>query len=143
MKNILKKIRREYLRNVKRLYFRHRSEIENDLLLENVFKKNYPKKVLLSYITSPFVKGIDKKHSASLECYTAAQIFDQLGFCVDVVSYMTQRTNIADKKYDVVYGFGNILLAEKAKGSVSIVYGTGCSGQFANHATLLAGQRFF
>ena len=77
------------------------------VLIENVFKTKNRKKVLISYIVNPFVFGISYKHSNELECYTAAKIFNKLGYQVDIVNYDETELIPEDLlKYDIIYGFG-------------------------------------
>ena len=71
--------------------------------VNNFFKKNFKKKVLLSYITAPF-RHHSFSHTNYYEAYTAAEIFDELGYLVDVVDYDYKLKNV--ECYDIIYGFG-------------------------------------
>ncbi|MDD3079174.1 MAG: glycosyltransferase [Paludibacter sp.] len=76
-------------------------------IIENVFKNDCKKKVLISYLKDPFIKGIDYKHTNLLECFTIAEIFNDLGFQVDVISLdSTYKVNYCN--YDVICGQGRI-----------------------------------
>jgi hypothetical protein len=43
-----------------------------------------------------------------LECYTAAEIFNELDYVVDVINFESNK-KIDYKKYDVIYGMGKAL----------------------------------
>lgn len=100
----------------------------HQLLLNNVFSTDYRKKILISYLTTPFTSAITLSHTNLTECYTAAEIFRDLGFNVDVVD-LNASINIDFSQYEIVYGQGNMY--EKAFESPSahsfkkIYYGTG------------------
>jgi len=103
-------------------------DYNHHLLLKNVFSTDYTKKVLISYLTTPFTSGITLSHTNLTECYTAAEIFRDFGFNVDVVD-LNASVNIDFSQYEIVYGQGNMF--EKAFESPSahvikkIYYGTG------------------
>lgn len=116
------------------------------ILRKNVFNAEHRKRrVLISYITSPFINKNDFSHTNLLECYTAAEIFNELGFCVDVIDYNSNK-KINYSKYDVVYGMGMVL--EKSfyfnkKKIKKIFYATGCNPIFSNVETLLRVRDFY
>lgn len=105
-----------------------RLDNNNQLLLNNVFGTDYTKKILISYLTTPFTSAITLSHTNLTECYTAAEIFRDLGYNVDVVD-LNASVNIDFSQYEIVYGQGNMF--EKAFESPSahvikkIYYGTG------------------
>ena len=108
----------------------------------NVFKSKHTKRVLLSYITTPFEGGTDKiTHTNWLECYTAAQIFDELGYRVDVAHCMSKGNGIDYDKYEVVYGFGRLqeqsFYAKHPERIKRIHYGTGCSPRYSDKVASL------
>lgn len=89
------------------------------------YKTNYQKKVLVSYITHPF-----RRHSLSHTNYyavtSAAKIFNELGYAVDVINYEGKVPNL--EKYDVIYGFGDVFqkyFESGLKGKKTIYYGSG------------------
>ena len=112
-------------------------------LIRNVYHRQYNKKVLISYITSPFTEELHDKHTNVLECYTACQIFDELKFIVDVIDYNAFDKEIVYSEYDVIYGFGESLerffysdsfkIDNKIR---TIVYGTGCDTVYSNKVSL-------
>jgi len=79
--------------------------ISQKFYLQDVFRSSAPKRVLISYLTHPFVHGVNKTHTSFLECYTAAEIFGELGYAVDVVAF-DYSGPIDYSLYDAVYGFG-------------------------------------
>jgi glycosyltransferase involved in cell wall biosynthesis len=102
---------------------------------KNVFNTSHRKgKVLISYITTPFTKGLVNSHTNILECYTAAQIFSDLGYMVDVVDYFDDSI-IKFEDYDVIYGFGDVyeksFLNTQFKGK-RILYSPGCNTVYSN-----------
>lgn len=114
--------------------------------LENVFNKNYDKKVLVSYIISPFVDGLNDRHTNLVECYTACKVFDELNFNVDVIEYNSSMY-IEFNSYDVIYGFGAPMEKSFTSGSKKeikrIIYGTGCDTVFSNKITLERMNSFY
>lgn len=115
------------------------------LLKHNVFKTDYQKKVLISYLTDPFIRKNDLSHTNLLECYTAAEIFNELGFGVDAVDYFADK-KIDYSQYEVIYGMGQIL--EKSfyfdrHPLKRIFYATGCNPVYSNIETLLRVRDFF
>lgn len=112
-------------------------------VLKNVFHTNFPKKVLLSYIISPFIEQKHQRHTNILECYTAAEIFKELGYNVDVVDFQSD-IKMDVSQYDICYGFGvtyNKLLENK--NVISIMYGTGCSLLYSNRVSLHKLSEFY
>jgi len=94
--------------------------------VRNYFKSDFSKRVLISYITTPFVRQ-SFGHTNFFEALTVAQVFDALGYQVDVVHYECRLQDL--KKYDVIYGFGETLeyfFAKKFTPKTKvIVYSTG------------------
>ncbi len=114
------------------------------LFKRNVFKSDSTKKVLLSYITEPFTLGLSYAHTNLRECYTAGEIFNELGYRVDVIDFSsTRRIDFSD--YDVIYGMGAVLersFYQNARPLVRIFYGTGCNPAFSNIQTILKVRSF-
>lgn len=104
IKNKLKSFLQKYGYEIKR------KDIDDDLL-KNVFNSSYGKKVLISYLITPFTSAINLSHTNLTECYTAAEIFRDLGYDVDVVD-LNASINLDYSQYEVVYGQGNMF--EKA-----------------------------
>ena len=115
------------------------------LFKKNVFHKKYKKRVLISYLTEPFIKSNNFSHTNLLECYTAGKIFDELCFCVDVIDHSSNK-KIDYSKYDVIYGMGNAL--EKSfymnhDKLIRIFYSPGCNPVYSNTETLLKVREFY
>jgi hypothetical protein len=104
--------------------------------LNNIYKSKSDKKVLISYITIPFRKN-SLSHTNNYEASTAAKIFDELGYVVDVIHYEGIAPDLS--KYDVIYGFGDVFRkyfeggTGKAK---TIYYGAGMHVCHQNTITL-------
>ena len=115
-----------------------------EIILKNVINGNFAKKVLISYIRSPFEIGVQKTHSNFLECYTAAKIFDKLGFCVDVIEYTDDINTSEIENYNIVYGFGKAFEKSLYYPNIkSIFYGTGCATNFSNKESIKRVREFY
>lgn len=70
----------------------------------------YQERVLISYITSPLENNTQKinYHTNYSECREIISFFSGLGYNVDVVHCLDEKhiPEIIDKKYDIVFGFG-------------------------------------
>ena len=108
------------------------------LYISNCFKSDFKKKVLISYITAPFIKRADFSHSNNAECLEIAKIFHNRGYQVDIIRYNTDFKNIKFENncYDIVFGLEpNFLKAiEKFKPRKTIYYATGAHYSFQNSA---------
>ncbi len=141
---MLRKIKKEYFRFIKRQYERHYDALYDEAPLEDVFGTGYGRAALISYIKAPFVGVRNLSHSNWLECLTAAEIFNDLGYRVDVIQLTASGKNIDYDRYKVVYGSGKPLsLAFGRPGVKTILYAPGCSTRFSNPATLKALYRFY
>ncbi|MCW3107250.1 MAG: glycosyl transferase, group 1 family protein [Segetibacter sp.] len=121
--------------------------VEGNSILLNVFKTHFRKRVLLSYIQQPFIEGIKYHHTNYLECYTAAEVFSELGYCVDVVDLFDNKTVIDFPNYDIVYGMGVALeksfYSSCAERIVKIYYSTGCNPFYSFKASALSVRDFY
>lgn len=144
-------MKRIVLRVAKKI-IRHFEETKNTSLvatdiLEDVFKSNFKKRVLLSYIQQPFIEGIKYHHTNYMECYTAAEIFNELGYAVDVVDLFNDKVIIDYAKYEIVYGLGISL--EKAFYSTNperilkILYSTGYNPFYSFLVSALQVKNFY
>lgn len=114
--------------------------------LKNVFSADHPKKVLISYLSSAFTKGISDKHTSLQECYTAARIFDELGYTVDVVDFDDENRVKSFAAYDGIYGFGTPYeksFHDKQFKGKRILYSTGCNSNFTNLTTTKRLKEFY
>jgi glycosyltransferase involved in cell wall biosynthesis len=104
------------------------------VFLTNVFKTDHQRKVLVSYISAPFIHGQKSVHTNYIECYFAAQIFNELGFCVDVIDFNSEY--IPDySKYGVIYGFGTPYeksFYDPSFTGIRIIYSPGCNTVYSN-----------
>ena len=133
---------------IKRVLRRTVSRLEKTVAtsyIKNVFNTNFKKRVLISYILEPFQIGIKYSHTNYMECYTAALIFSELAFDVDVINFLDKR-NIDYNGYDIVYGFGypleNAFYSDCAEMIKKIFYGTGSCNFHSNKETCLKVLRF-
>lgn len=106
---------------------------KKDFILKNIFNTHYEKSILISYLTSAFTKKINHFHTNLTECRTAAEIFNKLGYNVDIIDFDSEM-KIDFSKYEIVYGQGLPLEksfytsgTEKIK---KITYSTGTSHFF-------------
>jgi len=94
----------------------------------------------------PFLHGVKKSHTNLLECYTAAEIFRDLGYNVDVIDYMSEREIVYDN-YSVVYGFGypleNAFYSDCADKIQKIYYSTGTCPFYCNKVSGLKIMKFY
>lgn len=108
--------------------------------IENVFDSDFKKRVLISYITFPFLdkKRLNLNHSSNAEAIIIARVFDSLGYIVDVIRYNAdfKRTKFKNRKYDLIFGLEpNFLKATKLyRPEKSIYYATGAYCKFQNRA---------
>ena len=113
-------------------------DLERIPIMENVFNTDFDKKILMSYFKTPFADKWNYNHTNRLECYTAAEIFKELGYNVDVVNFWEDSDDIDFFAYEAVYGLGlQIPKALSAKKSIAempkvIIYATGCARPFVN-----------
>lgn len=107
--------------------------------LTNVFGSANKKRVLLSYIVKPFIKGVGTTHTNELECLVAAQIFDEMGYAVDIAHFQSYRLPRPADEYEVVYGFGEplelVLRHDTGKNVTTVFYGSGCHPWYSNEKT--------
>ena len=135
--NILPISFRNKLRNIKNAIFNKRKET---VFITNYFKTDFNKKALISYITAPFITGIEQKHTNHLECYKIAMCLHQLGFSVDVVDFDSKNRTLDYQKYQLIFGFGDVLETAfyhiDQKKTLTIYYGTGNHYFFINPASV-------
>lgn len=104
--------------------------------ISNVSNSNHKKFVLISYTIYPFT-GRVATHTNNQESIAIAQLFDELGYCVDVVHY-TNGCRIDYSKYEVIFGFG-VPFENSFNSPVKIqriYYATGAHVCFQNHAEI-------
>jgi len=136
---------------LKKILFIFGYQLSSNFVISKLYKKNafntkYNKKVLIAYITKPFFEGINYSHTNSLECLTAAEIFNNLGYRVDVIDYnLTKKINYA--QYDIIYGMGSALerafYYQGTNKQLRIFYATGCNPIYSDVATTLRAREFY
>ncbi|MFW8602422.1 glycosyltransferase [Desulfobacterota bacterium M19] len=116
----------DMLRNIKKKF-------REDKFLKNITKTKHEKNVLLSYTVTPFLSN-KNRHTNSQESKIIAQIFDELGFNVDVIHYTNQK-KINYKRYSLLFGFGEPFENSFGKTSLKrIYYATGAHICHQNNA---------
>lgn len=105
--------------------------------ITNYYNRNHGKKVLFSYSTYHFNKKNYTAHSNYQESLLIAEIFDRLGFAVDIVN--NNRTYKIDyNQYDVIFGEG-LPIYEAIRSNTSaltIYYATGSHPWQCSNASL-------
>lgn len=92
-------------RSLKKL-FRKRSASDQGYLV-NLYQTNYGRRVLISYITGPFLSANGFMHQNYMTSHIVAESFSELGYDVDIVDYSAQGLNIAYENYAVIFGMGD------------------------------------
>lgn len=77
--------------------------------VQNVYNTNYTKRALISYITSPFRFANQFTHQNFITSHIIAESFSELGYDVDVVEYLDDKSVVAFDEYDVIFGFGAMM----------------------------------
>lgn len=92
----------------------------------NLYDRDFPKKMLFSYSTYHFKKKSYLSHSNYQESHIITEIFDELGYQVDVVNN-NRLTKINLSKYQVIFGEGLPLFQALSASPrpLTIYYGTG------------------
>lgn len=107
-------------------------------IIKNIYKTNYSKNVLISYITSPFKRNkIRHSHSNHQEVLDIADTFSSLKYNVDVCDYTLQRP-INYNKYDIIFGFGDPFDTSfyHENRALKILFYTGAHAIYQNNAEL-------
>lgn len=132
-----------YLINTIHAYKKIVQLIKKDVLkhpIINFYNEQHSKRVLISYITNPFRKGIDLSHTNSSEVLEIANVFRSLSYVIDIADYNYEGF-IDYKMYDVIIGFGEPLVNSfnfKTKANIKrIYYGTGMHILLQNYNSLL------
>lgn len=104
--------------------------------VSDYFRSSYKKKVLIAYITKPF-RSENKGHTNNFEVLSAAKVFHELGYQVDVMYYESNPPKLDG--YDVIYGFGDVFRSyfdSGLLGKKTIYYGAGMHVAHQNTASL-------
>lgn len=120
---------------------------EKFVILNNVYNTDYNKNVLVSYLKSPFLENLGHSHTNVWECKTAADIFNELGYNVDVIEYSEQNYSIDFEKYQVIYGFGqpfeDVFYSNCSEKIKKIFYSTGCCPYYSNEQSVFKLMEFY
>jgi len=130
---------------IKKVLITINQAIVNRKRISNYYNTDYNKKVLIAYLTTAFKHKNSYRHSNTLEGVTAAEIFNELGYQVDVANY-NSSLSIDFSNYDVVYGMGTLFersFYSQSKKLKRIFYATGCNPIYSNIATTLKVRSFF
>jgi glycosyltransferase involved in cell wall biosynthesis len=117
----------------------------SERFIENYFKKDYPKNTLLSYIIYPFTDEIQNDHSNHMECFTIAEILNELEYNVDVINW-NNTTFLPNKKYDLVIDNHNNLERLKDffnENTVKIFHATNAHWLYQNSVEYARYNEFF
>lgn len=140
LKKILPRPVKNALRNA---YARHKLEVSPPPIpVENYFKADHSKRVLLSYVVGPFLGGELDSHSNCREALIIAECFHHMGYCVDVISY-DFSWDIDYSRYNCIFGLGEPLersFYQDVPNLIRIHYATGHHVRFQNSATLKRAQ---
>jgi glycosyltransferase involved in cell wall biosynthesis len=80
----------------------------SSLVVKNVFKTQYEKNALISYLVSPFIDSINFSHSNFQECLLIAEILQKLNYNVDVINWDNHEFR-PEISYDLVIDNNNNL----------------------------------
>lgn len=95
-------IKRSILKRVKKA-LGEREPVSQAII--NLYKTDYKKHVLVSYITAPFKTVNGFRHQNYLTSHVIAECFSDMGYNVDVYDYL-EKFGIDYSKYSVIFGFG-------------------------------------
>lgn len=99
----------------------------NNKLHQNIFKTNFDRNVLVSYINNPIYLKNNFYHTNTQECAVIIEVLRQLKFNVDLCNFNFKKSEIDYEKYNLVFGFGAHLINAKKNNPniISIYYATG------------------
>lgn len=130
----------KYINKIKLLFTPHlfyKKIIEHRGIIYNIYKTNYKKNVLISYITQPFLYKNLYKHTNTQEALAIAEAFNNLRFNIDICHF-TLSSNLNYKKYNCIFGFGTPLTNSfyQNTNAIKIYYGTGMHIYHQNSSTI-------
>jgi glycosyltransferase involved in cell wall biosynthesis len=108
-------------------------------ILEDHFGTGFPRRVLLSGVNRPFVKGAHLRHNNITESLEMAAVCHELGYRVDVINHDNPMAIDYDR-YHAVFGWGppleNVFRREAARLPRTILYMNGTVSHVSNAASL-------
>ena len=111
-------------------FYFHR--IKDSKIVQNInFDSTYnQKKLLICYLATGYFVNIEKTHGKTMihEIFMIVKIFSELGYCIDVIDCNDIQSIklVSDKKYDVIFGFGESFyqIVKLQNEAISILYMT-------------------
>lgn len=88
-------------------FFRKKKTETPENYIINLYQTSYGKRVLISYITTPFKTVNPFKHQNYITSHIVAESFSELGYDVDIVDFLDRTIPIAYENYDVIFGIGD------------------------------------
>lgn len=95
------------LRRTLRKLFKKPEQKNNNGILLNLYKTNYDKSVLISYITPPFITENPFIHQNYITSHIVAEAFSELGYNIDIVDYNQRVCEPDYNNYAVIFGMGH------------------------------------
>lgn len=99
-------IKRSINKRINKLFNKKKAETPENYLI-NLYQTSYGKRVLISYITTPFKTVNPFKHQNYITSHIVAESFSELGYDVDVVDFLDRTIPIIYENYDVIFGIGD------------------------------------
>lgn len=110
-------------------------KIINDTPVYNFYNTEHSKNALFIYVVEPFKSNeISVRHSNQMEAISIAKVLSSLGYNIDIYNH-DYMLPVNEKKYDVVFGMGNLyerLVKKRNLSSLYIYYATGSAFYFQN-----------
>lgn len=136
---------KNYIKTNKIIMFFLKNFQNKNKIIKNINRTNYNKNILMLYINEPFLKNKKKNlHSNQMEAEIIAKLFEEYEYNVDIGSFLCNK-NISLKKYDVIFGFGDIFeesfYKEDFKGK-RIFYATGAEQSFQIYSEINRVKKF-
>lgn len=131
----------------KRLFRKKGKKPAGQTLISNLYNTNHSKKVLISYIVSPFKDENNFWHQNYFTSHLIAEVFAEQGYNVDVVDFLSRTETIDYGSYDVVFGFGYVFEQSfyhaNRKAAKRILFVTGAHEEFQNLMSLRCVEDFY
>jgi hypothetical protein len=119
---------------------------KNTKFVWNFYQANHPKKILIAYITSPFLVENDFTHQNYATSHLIAENFDQLGFNVDVIDHYNKDIVVNYEEYACIFGFGHVFeqsFYALTKPVHRLLFVTGAHEDFQNAMSLKSVKDFY
>lgn len=111
-----------------------------NIIIENYFKSTSSRRVLLSYVATAFNEDNlhNNKHTNIYTTRIIAELFNELGYAVDIVNW-NDDYQCDFNKYALVFGLGKTIdnaLTMSNRNYKVIWFGTGCNPFYSNVVTI-------